>query len=162
MQIRPYIPAYAVKVKNMLKSHVDYAPETTDSACHDNILFFEDTFVENNEGLNAYVVHDEKDEIISFMVVHQKIISKKVLLYIIALFVAKKETASQYALNSVCLFQNMLDDSTRLAININPQNEEIVTFWQTNGFDYKPEISLFVNADNERLCAYENISAKMQ
>ena len=88
MHIEPYSPADADGIRSMLADHVDYAPEqVTKDASEDDLAFFEDAFVHENDGLIAYTLKDE-GIVIGFMTLSRQFLSPEDgAWYITALFV---------------------------------------------------------------------------
>lgn len=152
MHIEPYSPADADGIRSMLADHVDYAPEqVTKDASEDDLAFFEDAFVHENDGLIAYTLKDE-GIVIGFMTLSRQFLSPEDgAWYITALFVRHNDQADQCALAMTELFQSLLSEPADICVAVHHAATQIIRFWNQNGFVVCPERSKFTNADGERL-----------
>lgn len=152
MQIEPYNPADADGIRSMLADHVDYAPEqVTDDASEDDLAFFEDAFVHENDGLIAYTLKDE-GIVKGFMTLSRQFCNIEAgAWYITALFVRRYDQADQCALAMTELFESLLSEPADICVAVHHAATQIIRFWNQNGFVVCPERSKLTNADGERL-----------
>lgn len=152
MHIEPYSPADADGIRSMLADHVDYAPEqVTEDASEDDLAFFEDAFVHDNDGLIAYTLKDE-GMVKGFMTLSRQFCSTEAgAWYITALFVRHDDQADQCALAMIELFQSLLSEPTDICVAVHHAATQIIRFWNQNGFVVCPERSKLTNAVGERL-----------
>lgn len=152
MQIEPYSPADADGIRSMLADHVDYAPEqVTDDASEDDLAFFEDAFVREDNGLIAYTLKDE-GSVKGFMTLSRQFCSIEAgAWYVTALFVRRDDQADQYALTMTELFQRLLAEPADICVAVHHAATQIIRFWTQNDFVVCPERSKLTNADGERL-----------
>ena len=152
MQIEPYSPADADGIRSMLADHVDYAPEqVTEDASEDDLAFFEDAFVQEDNGLIAYTLKDE-GIVKGFMTLSRQFCSTEAgAWYITALFVRHNDQADQYVLAMTELFQSLLSEPADICVAVHHAATQIIRFWNQNDFVFCPERSKLTNADGERL-----------
>ena len=152
MQIEPYSPADADGIRSMLADHVDYAPEqVTEDASEDDLAFFEDAFVQEDNGLIAYTLKDE-GIVKGFMTLSQQFCSTEAgAWYITALFVRHNDQADQCALVMTELFQSLLSEPADICVAVHHAATQIIRFWNQNDFVFYPDRSKLTNADGERL-----------
>lgn len=152
MHIEPYSPADADGIRSMLADHVDYAPEqVTEDASEENLAFFEDAFVHENDGLIGYTLKDE-GIVKGFMTLSRQFCNTEAgAWYITALFVRHSDQADQYALAMIERFQRHLSKSVDICVVVHHAATQIIRFWNQNGFVFCPERSKFTNADGEHL-----------
>lgn len=152
MQIEPYSPADADGIRSMLADHVDYAPEqVTEDASEDDLAFFEDAFVQEDNGLIAYTLKDE-GIVKGFMTLSRQFCNTEAgAWYITALFVRHNDQADQYALAMTELFQNLLSEPADICVAVHHAATQIIRFWNQNGYEVYPECSKLTNADGEQL-----------
>lgn len=152
MQIEPYSPADADGIRSMLADHVDYAPEqVTDDASEDDLAFFEDAFVHENDGLIAYTLKDE-GIVKGFMTLSRQFYSiESGAWYVTALFVRRDDRVDQYALAMTELFESLLLNPVEICVAVHHAATQIIRFWNQNGFVVCPERSKLTNADGEQL-----------
>lgn len=152
MQIEPYSPADADGIRSMLADHVDYAPEqVTEDASEDDLAFFEDAFVQEDNGLIAYTLKDE-GIVKGFMTLSRQFCNTEAgAWYITALFVKHNDQADQYALAMTELFQNLLSEPADICVAVHHAATQIIRFWNQNDFVFYPDRSKLTNADGERL-----------
>ena len=152
MQIEPYSPADADGIRSMLADHVDYAPEqVTEGASEDDLAFFEDAFVQEDNGLIAYTLKDE-GMVKGFMTLSRQFCSTEAgAWYITALFVRHDDQADQCALAMIELFQSLLSEQMDICVAVHHAATQIIRFWNQNDFVCCPDRSKLTNADGERL-----------
>lgn len=152
MQIEPYSPADADGIRSMLADHVDYAPEqVTEDASEDDLAFFEDAFVQEDNGLIAYTLKDE-GIVKGFMTLSRQFCSTEAgVWYITALFVRHNDQADQCALVMTELFQSLLSEPADICVAVHHAATQIIRFWNQNGYEVYPERSKLTNADGEQL-----------
>ena len=155
MQIEPYSPADADGIRSMLADHVDYAPEqVTEDASKDDLAFFEDAFVHENDGLIAYTLRDE-GIVNGFMILSRQFCNIEAgAWYIVALFVRHNDHADQCALAMTELFQRLLSEPADICVAVHHAATQIIHFWNQNDFVFCPERSKLTNADGEHLIVY--------
>lgn len=152
MHIEPYSPADADGIRSMLADHVDYAPEqVTKDASEDDLAFFEDAFVHENDGLIAYTLKDE-GEVKGFMTLSRQLDGVKQSCWVIsALFVGRDGQSDHYALAMTKLFERLLSEPADICVAVHHAATQIIRFWNQNNFVFCPERSKLTNADGERL-----------
>lgn len=152
MQIELYSPADADGIRSMLADHVDYAPEqVTDDASEDDLAFFEDAFVHENNGLIAYTLKDE-GIVKGFMTLSRQFFSIEAgAWYITALFVRRDDQADQCALAMTELFQRLLSEPADICVAVHHAATQIIRFWNQNDFVFCPDRTKLTNADGEQL-----------
>ena len=152
MQIVPYTTADADGIRAMLTDHVDYAPEQiTANAFEDDVKFFEDAFVLENDGLIAYTLKDEED-IKGFMTLSRQLdVANPRSWCITALFVKRDGQSDQYALALTNLFESLLTEPSEICVAVHHAAAQIIRFWNQNNFVFCPERCKLTNADGERL-----------
>ncbi len=154
MHIEPYNPADADGIRSMLDDHVDYAPEqVAEDASEDDLAFFEDAFVHENDGLIAYTLKDD-GIVIGFMTLSRQFLStEEGAWYITALFVRHDDQADQCALAMIELFQSLLSEPADICVAVHHAATQIIRFWNQNNYVLCPELSKLTNVDGERLIA---------
>lgn len=152
MHIEPYSPADADGIRSLLADHVDYAPEqVTKDASEDDLAFFEDAFVHENDGLIAYTLKDE-GMAKGFMTLSRQFCSTEAgAWYITALFVRHDDQADQCALAMAELFQSLLSEPADICVVVHHAATQVLRFWNQNDFVICPERSKLTNTDGERL-----------
>lgn len=155
MQIVPYTPADADGILSMLADHVDYAPEQiTDDAHSDDIAFFKESFHHENDGLIAFTLKDGS-WILGFVVLtRQRLDDVMPSWCIMALFVKRDARSDEYAEKVITLLAQTLTDTNGICVAVHPAATQAIRFWREHEYVYQPAISLFSNADGERLQMY--------
>lgn len=152
MQIEPYSPADTDGIRSMLADHVDYAPEqVTKDTSEEDLAFFEDAFVYENNGLIAYTLRD--DGIVKgFMTLSRQFdVVKPSGWCITALFVRRDGQAELNALAMIKHFERLLSEPADICVAVHHAATQIIHFWYQNNFVFCPEQSKLTNADGERL-----------
>lgn len=155
MQIVPYTTVDSDGILNMLEDHVDYAPEQVTGDTHaEDIAFFEEAFLHENDGIIAYTLK-EAGKVIGFVTLTRRHLDCSGLNWCItALFVRRDQQAEAHAVAAIDLLTDLLEEKNLICVAVHPVATQIIHFWHAHGFEYTPSCSVFLNADNERLHVY--------
>lgn len=143
-------------ILQMMKNHVDYAPEQVMDATQDeDVAFFMDAFVGEQSGILAYLLKDSKDRVNGFMTLNkQNIANKKKCWYITALFARNDTSVAQYVLAMIEEFERLLVEASDICVVVHPAAAQIIEFWKSVGYQYSPDHSIFTNENGVLLNSY--------
>ena len=101
----------------------------------------------------AYV--PQEIDLFGYMSVDKRYDSRqKIYMCITALFIKQNNEVADNARAMLKHFTCLLCDTKGICVNIHPSMISAIHFWMENGFVQAPEMSNYVNAEDQRLIAY--------
>lgn len=155
MQLAAYSSNDASCVRTLLRNSVNYAPETENETIEETEDYFQEAFVIEKDGGEAYVLKDDDGHAESFMTISRTSTDgEKPRWYVTGLF-ADRKCSAEIAVETVSIFSSSIESDAVVCVNVHPGAMKLIEYWKKNGYSMSPSMSIFSNAKNDRLIAYK-------
>ena len=157
MKFIPYTNDKSSKLLEMMKEHIDLTPEleTTENKVANYDFVCEICSKKQSGELSYLLTSEDEERMFGYMSVDKRYDSRqKIYMCITALFIKQNNEVADNARAMLKHFTCLLCDTKGICVNIHPSMISAIHFWMENGFVQAPEMSNYVNAEDQRLIAY--------